>query len=337
MKSPFTGGPVELKKVQSEKVFRKEKFEITEHFYVCRDTGQEFTTTDIDQLNLNQVYNQYREKNGIPFPDQIKKIREKYRVSAAKMAEILGFGVNVYRLYEQGEIPNTSNGRLILAADDPGEFRKFIELSKANLSGNEYKKYSRRADELIEETKKEGFFFRSFREKFESILPNEYTGYRMPDLNKVSQMIIFFSKQTQTWKTKLNKLLFYTDFLSFSKRGFAISGMDYRAIQMGPVPAHFDKIYTELSDEGVLNRKYEEIDDGIYGEFFLPGSIREFDPSLFDPVELELMEKAAMTFRSKTAGELKELSHREQAWQECFPDHEKISFRKYGFTISAIS
>ena len=55
---------------------------------------------------------------------EIQNIRNQYSISAGKMSEILGFGTNSYRLYEGGEIPSVSNGRLILAVKDPGDFKK---------------------------------------------------------------------------------------------------------------------------------------------------------------------------------------------------------------------
>lgn len=45
------------------------------------------------------------------------------------MSEILGLGSNAYRLYESGEIPSVSIGRLILSIKEPEEFRRQIEFS----------------------------------------------------------------------------------------------------------------------------------------------------------------------------------------------------------------
>ncbi|MCD8555331.1 MAG: hypothetical protein LRY59_01565, partial [Bacteroides graminisolvens] len=108
MKSPFTGGNVALQQENSELMFRKEKFQYVHLYYQCEDTKERFTTTEIDELNLSQVYNQYRVKYGIPFPDEIKRIRQMYELSASKMSEILGFGDNQYRLYENGDMPSVS-------------------------------------------------------------------------------------------------------------------------------------------------------------------------------------------------------------------------------------
>lgn len=94
--------------------FRKDNFNIFEHFYKCEKCDNEFTNTTLDELNINQVYNQYRQKYNIPFPEQILTLRIKYDLSAIKMAEVLGFGVNQYGKYEKGEIPSVSNAFLLI-------------------------------------------------------------------------------------------------------------------------------------------------------------------------------------------------------------------------------
>lgn len=42
--------------------FRKKTVEIVFHYYKCEDSGEQFTTTALDEVNMNQVYNQYRDK-----------------------------------------------------------------------------------------------------------------------------------------------------------------------------------------------------------------------------------------------------------------------------------
>ena len=81
MKSPFTGGNVVLHSEKRTAVFRKEKFEYTFLSYQCVDTRELFTTTELDTANTMQIYNQYRTKYGIPFPDEIRSIRRKWFAS----------------------------------------------------------------------------------------------------------------------------------------------------------------------------------------------------------------------------------------------------------------
>lgn len=48
--------------------------------------------------------------------------------------------------------------------------------------------------------------------------------------------------------TKMNKLLFYTDFLSYRERGIAMTGLSYRAISYGPVPENWDRAYSQFDE-----------------------------------------------------------------------------------------
>lgn len=38
--------------------FRKEIFEVVFYYCKCEDSGEQFTTTSMDELNLHQIYNQ---------------------------------------------------------------------------------------------------------------------------------------------------------------------------------------------------------------------------------------------------------------------------------------
>ena len=189
MKSPFAHGEAILQFEKKELEFRKDVFTVTQFYYKCNDTGEEFTTDELDQININQLYNQYREKYGVPFPDEINSIREQYGLSATKMSEILGFGVNSYRQYENGDIPTVASGRLIQAAKDPEEFKKFLDDSKAILTDREYTRFVKRVDELIEEERKNLWDNLFIDHIFNNSKPSEFTGYRKPSLSKIAQMV----------------------------------------------------------------------------------------------------------------------------------------------------
>lgn len=149
IKSPFSEGAAVLTKRDNTLNFRKDSFDVVEHFYVCQDTGEEFTTLALTGINLDQVYNQYREKYGLPFPGQIRRIREKYKVSASTMSKILSLETNTYRLYEQGEVPSVSTGRWIMAADYPPAFHRLVLMSQGLLKPKEFDKISKTAEGLL--------------------------------------------------------------------------------------------------------------------------------------------------------------------------------------------
>jgi len=315
MKSPITGKEMVLIKVKNTLSFRKEEFEVVYHHYKCEDSGEYFTTTQLDELNLIQIYNQYRVKYKLPFPDEIKLIREKYGLSASKMSEVLGFGVNGYRNYEAGEVPSQSNARLIQLAKDAKEFRKLINLSTA-FEGNALEKILQKIESIVQEEKLN--LFKTHLENYflGTCSPNTYTGYKLSNLGKFTEMVVFFTEKMQPWKTMINKLLFYADFGMYSKVGLSISGVQYRAIQMGPVPDNFQSIFEYLAKNDIIDVYFTTFPNGSIGEQFKSNSKRSFNPEIFTEQELEELEEIAERFKKCSTKKIIDISHLEKAWIE---------------------
>lgn len=322
---------MKLSKELREMEFRKETFEIVFHYYRCEDSGEQFTDTSLDEVNMNQVYNQYRDKFNIPFPDEIHRIREKYGLSAAKMSEILGLGINSYRQYEAGEMPSVSNAKLIQMVDDP---KNFIEMLKScgTIDDEAKTKYIHKAELLLEEKKKNKFNLKLKQYLLGDHLADIYSGYRNPNFEKFSEMVVYFSDMLSPFKTKMNKLLFYADFLMFKQSCFSISGVRYKAIDMGPVPNNFQSIFEYLCNEDEIDIHTTEFEQGFTGEKFVARKDRPFNPALFTPSELETLEKVASTFKSTNTNDIIELSHLEEAWKNNSKDKSVISYR-YAFEL----
>lgn len=142
IKSPFTGGQVELIEAPAKTIFRKEEYSYIEYTYRCVDTGRTFTTDELDTRSIQQVYEQYCAKHGIPNTQEIKEIRQRYGLSALAMSAILGLGENQYRLYEEGAIPSESKGKLIKLVADKNNMLNLLESSKALFSDNDYIRFS---------------------------------------------------------------------------------------------------------------------------------------------------------------------------------------------------
>jgi len=149
IKSPFTGGEVVLKSEPAKIEFRGEEYEYLYYYYMCMDTKLTFTTDEIDNHSLSQVYNQYRQRHGIPSCDEIKKIRTKYGLTAKAMSLILGLGENQYRLYEEGKIPSEASGKLIIASSDANTMMLLLEKSRGKFNDSEYKKYYSKISEVL--------------------------------------------------------------------------------------------------------------------------------------------------------------------------------------------
>jgi len=330
MNSPITGKPMIFTKEASELTFRKESFPYIHHNYLCKDTGERFTTTDLDEADIQQVYNQYRQKYNIPFPDEIKALRAKYDLSARKMAEILGFGINVYRNYEQGEVPNLSNAKLIRLAADPKKFKELVILNTSLKEKKRAQLLTKIEAQINNEIPHPLLAFESsFLNLYES--PNLNTGYKKINLLKLEAVVKYFAKKLQPWKTQLNKLLFYSDFLMFKRSCYSISGIAYRAIQMGPVPQNYDVLYSYLAQKKAIEINTTIFDNNAIGEQFFAVNNLEETTELSNE-ELNVLQQVEEKFKNFSTKELINYSHKEKAWLDNCEEKKLISYQ-YAFDI----
>lgn len=335
MKSPITGKEMVMKRETIQTEFRKEKFEVVYHYYWCADSGEKFEDEIIMALNLDQVYNQYRKKHNLPFPEEITRLRDQYGLSASKMSEVLGFGINVYRSYENGEIPNASNARLIQVAQDPREFKKLVALSNA-LNEKDYERVSSKIDELVLREYVLSLDITTFLMGSSTI--DDKTGYRKPDLEKFIEMVVFITAHAQPslWKTKLNKLLFYADFLNFKKEVHSISGCRYRAIDMGPVPHNFNSLFDYIAEQGHIVVTVTSFENGKIGEQFTPHPHRAFDASKLSPSEIETLTEVVSKLKKYSTNDMIRLSHEEEAWEKNFSHGKSVISYIDAFSLTNI-
>ena len=329
MKSPFTGKEMKLVYEKRTWKFRGEEYEYLHAAWRCEDTGEQFTTDESDTAGFIQVTNQYRAKYGIPYTDEIIAVRSRYGISAAKMSLILGIGVNQYRLYEQGEVPSVSNGRMIRSIMNPKVMLEMVESSKNELSSSEYDKIVKKISAIIANS--ESYRIEQYETSRVYHTPRSLeNGYAQISLNRLKNIMLFILEHCQdVWCTKMNKLLFYIDFMSYRERGMAISGLSYRAIDYGPVPERWDRVYSEFSE---IKQDLRQVGD--YAGSILNSS-EKADEGLFSIDELEIMNTVCKKFGSLSSRELSRLSHEENAWLKYNENHDKIPFAE-AFSLKAI-
>jgi len=332
MNSPITGKPMKIQSEVQKLNFRKEEFQVKQRFYLCEESGERFTTTRLDELNLELVYNLFRAKHRIPTPEEIKETRVKYGISAIKMSDILGFGQNSYGLYERGEIPSLSNAKLLKLASDLDSFYQLVR----DWETNEWKQKENllhKIERLIKE-EKQGFDYLEHYLNMELSM-SEYTGFRKPSLKKFKEMVVYFSHQVPSYKTKMNKLLFYADFYFFKEFGRSISGKSYKAIPYGPVPTMYETIYEKLAVTDTIEIFFEPNQYGSKKEKLVGRTDRPFNPELFDASELSCLERIATRFKEVSPKEIIAISHLEPAWLENEKGRNFISY-VYAIDLKAV-
>jgi len=58
MKSPLTGREMKLMSEPSTLTYKGKEYNVINHFYLCESTSEQFTTTELDEKNLEELYKQ---------------------------------------------------------------------------------------------------------------------------------------------------------------------------------------------------------------------------------------------------------------------------------------
>ena len=322
MKSPFTDKEMKLEYEKRTWKFRGEEYDYIHTSWLCEDTGERFTIDDTDTAGFIQVTNQYRTKYGIPFTDEIVAVRKKYNISASKMSLILGFGANQWRHYEAGEVPSVSNGRMIRSIMNPDVFIDMVHSSRHILLPKDYEKIIRQSDVSPLHPEYQPTIFVCER--------GIYNGYGVLSTDRVKNVLLYvLMKCGDVFYTKMNKLLFYADFVAYRQLGISITGLSYKAIEFGPVPERWDRIYSSFEEISIEPRIIGDREGTI-----LTTSVKP-DTSLFTESELHILDEICSSLACYTSTELSELSHQEPAWIDNHHSSSRISY-EYAYALKVL-
>jgi hypothetical protein len=132
-----------------------------------------------------------------------------------------------------------------------------------------------------------------------------------PETNKrLRELILYIARCCENdptfGATKLNKILYYADFLSYGEYGESITGAQYMKLSQGPVPVQLIPVREKMvKDHDIVLRKepfYEQVQHRI-----IP--LREPDLSLFKARDIAWVDKVIAAFSGHTARDLSNLSH----------------------------
>jgi len=145
--------------------------------------------------------------------------------------------------------------------------------------------------------------------------------------------IIFFATHTKyCGKTKLLKLLYFLDFKHFKQTGRSVTGLDYFAWRMGPVPKD---LFGELSDE--MNPDLKAAIHKLSEEGFQKiRPKKQFDDQYFSLKEIKLLEEISFIFEDAKADDMVESTHlKNEPWDQTLK--QKGEFKKIDYMLAVDS
>ena len=221
-----------LELVTKEEVIRvrNKPIKIELQYLRCVECGDEAFDPSLNVDPFSLAYRKYRKEYGFLQPEEIREWRKANKLTQGELAKLLGVGGATISRYENGALQDPSHEKLLRLAMNPSNLLQLVEQSEGVFT--ESKK--RRLVEGLEQVQAGGNSIDStIMVSLGNYEPNEYSGYRRLDLEKLYSAILFFCKEG-VLKTKLNKLLFYADFKHYKGYAISITGARYAHIPFGP-------------------------------------------------------------------------------------------------------
>lgn len=172
-----------------------------------------------------------------------------------------------------------------------------------------------------------------------------------PSEDKFRELLLFIAQRSEGdprfGALKLNKLLFYSDFMAYLKLGHPITGQPYFALENGPAPRYMVRFREQMVKSKDIAIARKPTLSGIQERVV---ALREPDPNIFEPAEIALITEILEMCKDHSGTELSELSHRFAGWRLA-GDKENIPYevalvgnrkptlseKQYGLRLEAIA
>src|SRR5690606_39171775 len=126
-------------------------------------------------------------------------------------------------------------------------------------------------------------------------------------------------------KTALNKLLFYVDFMHFSKHSVSFLGLEYRAIEYGTVPSRYESLLEYGAEAGFITRERFTLDNGGYKETYNLGN--HVISATFTEEEADTLKQVTERFKTYTAAQIVGVNHKEEAWLSNIQNKSMVDYK----------
>lgn len=178
---------------------------------------------------------------------------------------MLNWGDKTICRYENGSVQDKAHNSLLLFLREPENMRTYLTENEIALDERQKAKLMDTVEKLEQDT--DYRVGRRFFEMFFSRVPCEENGFKGFDYEKLCAMVLFFAHESsELLKTKLMKLLNYSDMIFYKENGISMSGLKYAHLPYGPVPEHFDMLLGKMEAdhiahiEVIYDNGYEEVD-----------------------------------------------------------------------------
>jgi len=135
------------------------------------------------------------------------------------------------------------------------------------------------------------------------------------DHRRLRELILYIASRSEGdfafGKVKINKLLFYIDFLAYLNTGNSITGEEYQALQQGPAPRGMKPTLDALEKQKEIAIKRDPDDPFAPHKIF---ALTSPDLSLFSADDIDRVNRVIDQFRNQSGTAMSNLSHKFVGW-----------------------
>jgi len=136
------------------------------------------------------------------------------------------------------------------------------------------------------------------------------------DTDKFKELILYICEKSATdpnfGATKLNKVLFLSDFWAYANLGQPITGVEYMKLPFGPAPRPLVPVRTEMQKNGELAIQETTLDPKMARK--RPINLRAADLSRFSAEEIALVDGVLEMCRNATGLAVSRYTHDWHGW-----------------------
>ena len=136
------------------------------------------------------------------------------------------------------------------------------------------------------------------------------------DKLKFKELILYICEKSATdpnfSATKLNKILFLSDFWAYGNWGQPITGMEYMKLAYGPAPRALVPIREEMRKDGELAIQETTLDPNMARK--RPVNLRSANLSLFSAGEIALVDQVLEWSKNAKASDVSRYTHSWHGW-----------------------
>jgi hypothetical protein len=135
--------------------------------------------------------------------------------------------------------------------------------------------------------------------------------------DKFAELIVYIAakceKHVRFGATKLNKILYFSDFIAYENLGTPITGADYQRLPHGPAPVKLLPVQSRLIAEDAVFKRDAVTPGGKVEKRLVP--LRKANLKAFEGDEIAIVDEVIDAFKDHSAAAVSEFSHRMPGWK----------------------